>query len=624
MNKFLTRKEELKEIEEIQNPISFHNKINIILVFIHNFFYNSLLSGIYPLLFEYMKNDKSEDNNQGQNQEQSQTKLQYNFIFLIIASTYFFSYFSILFYHYFGIKRIKIAYIISYILFFISSLLYILSYQEENYKMIRDKTQIILLASSRILLGIGANPTMGRKYILTYAPKYFLPYISKLYVCVSIIGHSFGPFIGYIFFYEKDPFKCGLINNKYIYYTNFNCIGWYGLIFSLFLLILNSIIFTSPISKIFNQSRINGGRSKKERVQNTDNPFLIVDFEDSDDKEFYKLLKKKRKNNKCKRSLVITNEDDDLNLINSFTNTLPNINYNVNPCSVNNNSSIQDVLSLRINDNDIENFESINNYDINPIYMANSNNNIENNYADDKENGNFSHVNMIPRAIEDLIREEKKQFGYLNKNLLIILLTLFFENLIKENILAYCSYYVIDSRKSQSNVFKTKYLCCIISASYLLEILSIFFIMPLHKLNNRIKKLLLLFMILTIILMSPIIFTIPLDLYFIILSSVFLISSFIEVIISCYLAYLTPPDWKFHNIKAGALPFHIMTLGRLGGCLICLISFVKDTSANNYIIVPITCIGYGISGFYIYKSKNFRIKAIARLIRKSELETNAN
>ena len=62
-----------------------------------------------------------------------------------------------------------------------------------------------------------------------------------------------------------------------------------------------------------------------------------------------------------------------------------------------------------------------------------------------KENDNlesfFSNVNMIPRTIEDIIRKEKTSFGYLNKNLSLILFTLFFNSLLKENLVGYCSYY---------------------------------------------------------------------------------------------------------------------------------------------------------------------------------------
>ena len=120
MNKFLSRKEAIKEIEQIQIPLSTRNKINITLIFIQTFFYNTLISGIYPLLFEYM------------GETQNQDYIPYSL--LIIASTYVFSYFSIMFYHYFGTKNIKLANTISYFLFCLGSLAYIASYKENMKK----------------------------------------------------------------------------------------------------------------------------------------------------------------------------------------------------------------------------------------------------------------------------------------------------------------------------------------------------------------------------------------------------------------------------------------------------------------------------------------------------------
>ena len=132
----------------------------------------------------------------------------------------------------------------------------------------------------------------------------------------------------------------------------------------------------------------------------------------------------------------------------------------------------------------------------------------------------------------------------------------------------------------------------------------------------------------TIILLAPLSFEINLIAYFIIISFIFLLSSIIEVVSSCYLAYLTPPDHKFSHINAGALPLYIITFGKLCGCLICLTSFadtietINLKNLNNHVVIFLIFIGYGISGFYMVKSKNFRIKAIARIMRKSELETN--
>ena len=127
----------------------------------------------------------------------------------------------------------------------------------------------------------------------------------------------------------------------------------------------------------------------------------------------------------------------------------------------------------------------------------------------------------------------------------------------------------------------------------------------------------------TIILMIPLLFKdINLFYYFIIISIIIFISSIIEVLSSCYLAYLTPPIWKFSQINAGALPLYIMTFGKICGCLINLTSFIDEKGLNNRVVFISTFIGYGISGFYMIKSKNFRVKAIARIMRKEELETN--
>ena len=128
-------------------------------------------------------------------------------------------------------------------------------------------------------------------------------------------------------------------------------------------------------------------------------------------------------------------------------------------------------------------------------------------------------------------------------------------------------------------------------------------------------------MFLNLLLMIPITINfIDIYIYFAFISCIFLISSIIEVLSSCYLAYLTPPEWKFSNFNAGMLPLIIMTFGKLSGCLICLAAFTGYLMLNYYIIIGLSFIGYGISAIFILRAKNFRIKAIARIMRKAELE----
>ena len=607
MNKFLSRKEEIKEVEEVQLPLSIRNKINIVLIFIHSFFYNTLISGIYPILFLFL--------------EQKET-IQTRFSLLIISSTYISSYFSILIYHCFGSKKIKIVYIISYFLFLVGSLLYILGCQIN----ISDRSSVIgLLVGSRVLIGLGSNPTMGKKYILSYSSKYFLPFISKIYVLVSILGHSFGPLITFILFREEINQNQRNDFLSYFLYSGYNSIGWYGFIMSFLLLLINIFLFTSPNSHSFSKLKTQTKYSKK-GTNPRETAFLIDDLDDAEDKDIYR-LQKEMKN----KPLDIIEEDLESN---KSINSIPKVN------------SLKDSKKslLKVNDNDLElslqktstlekktNIEADINvnilssqYEINPIFFSNDDN--ENNFEDEngKENGNFVNINMIPRTIDDLVRKEKKTFSYLNTNLFIILVILFFCNLLKENSIAYCSYYVLKKKSNYNyqNLFDNRYLCCLISCSYLLEIFSMFFILPFYKINTLIKKLLVILMALNIILMIPLSFEINLLAYFIIISFVILLSSIIEVLSSCYLAYLTPPKWKFSHMNAGALPLHIMTFGKLIGCIICLLAFTEDALLNNRVILVITFISYGICVYNILKSQNFRIKAIARIMRRSELETN--
>lgn len=186
MNKFFTRKDQLKEVENIQVQISISNQINIILILIQTFFYNTLISGIYPLQFIYI--------NYYETFSEKNYKLD-EYSFLIISSTYICSYFSIMIYHLFGSKRIKLSYILSNIFFFFGSLFYILSFNEQK----NIKFFYAFLIVSRICIGFGANPLMGKKYILSYSPSYFLPKFSKIYVFISLLGHSMGPFFMFIF-----------------------------------------------------------------------------------------------------------------------------------------------------------------------------------------------------------------------------------------------------------------------------------------------------------------------------------------------------------------------------------------------------------------------------------------
>ena len=624
MNKFLSRKEQIKEVEDIQAPLSFSNRINIAIILIQTFFYNTLISSIYPLQFIYILDLEDKKNEYHNLTEYS---------FLIISSTYICACFTILIYNLFGTQRIKLSYIISNLLYLIGSMFYIISYND------RQSINYVFgfLITARIFIGFGANPLMGKNYILSYTSKYYLPLISKLYVIIQILGHSFGPFFVFIFIAVNNEEKAAPEIIPNIFYSKYNCIGWYGLVGAIILIAFNLIFFTSPSSAKFEKSKLKGHNHHDEELNKKNENFLSDDDDNEKNKIFYQQQKEMidKSNDLIEEEKEEEDNDDDNNIITTKTNSKIKINVENNKSNEKEKESMNNLkktLSLVPNKVNIENIEvdvnSNNNENIyNPnIDILNEGNRIERFMSEDAEHGTFSNVNMIPRAIEDLIRKEKKKFSYLNRNLIIILIILFFCNLLKENFIAYSSYYLYLRNKDNDRleIFLPKFLCLFISISYLLELISVFFILPLYKMNTIIKKFLVILMCLTILLMIPLLFDIKLYLYFIIVSFVILISAIIEVFSSSYLSYLTPPDWKYSHINASSLPFYIMNFGKLTGCLICFTSFAEKQfvhSINNFCILIITIIGYGISGFYILKSKNFRIKAICRIMRKTELDS---
>ena len=581
--KFLSRKEAFKEIKNMQIPLSIYNKINIVLIFIEAFLNNTLISSVYPLLFY-----KDFNGNLGKSFGKS-------FIFLIISLTYFCSFFSLIFGHYFGNKRIKFSYVFSYILFLSGSLCHIFE----------NSNSTLLLIISRILIGFGTNPTIGKKYILTYSQNYYLTKISKYYVINQIIGYSFGPLIGFILYIIAKKGSCIPV------YTKFNCIGWYGCIFSFILLIIHLILFTSPNSPKFFCNKSTEYKSR----ENSDNFLIEDDDEENQNKQFYKLQKEIKNNqiNGGEIEIVDSKKNNTRNKSNDIIITAYDENKSEN--SDDNKSKKSNALK-KVNsltkDCEIDTISDFNtkqdNYEIISSKIFSIKKDEENllNKVLDVNEGSFSDIDMIPRTITDLIRNEKENFSYINRNLLVMLSILFFNSILKENSISYLIYYILDD-------IQDYYLYLIVSLLYFLQIVSILFIKPLYKFNERFKKIIIILMIITLLLIIPLaIKNIPTLVYLILIIFAVVISSIIEVISSCYLAYLIPPDWKW-----GSFPFLVTIFGKFSGCLICLSSFTENLQLNHYITICFIGLGYLITGFYMIKSKNIRIKAITKIMRKA-------
>ena len=456
--KFLSKKDGGNEIKQAQIPISLFNKINISFIIIHTFFYHTLITCIYPLLFIYIKHKNN----------------KHIYSFLTIVFTYLSSFLFMIIYHNTKIKNIKTTNNISYILFFIGSLGYILAikYLEDI-----DNDYIILtcILGSRVFIGLGNNIMIGKKYITIYSPRFYVAKISLYYIIFQILGLAFGPFIGGLLLYIPESKIYSLFE-----YNDYNCIGWYGCIGSFVLFIFNCALFTGPDKSAF--FILKNGNKDNSMIKN----YIDEDIEDAQDKEYNRLQielinSKKKSVLGDDENIISTNQNNisglsDISSIQEQEETQKkNININnygkrfstmksqknlkvyTNIENIGKNNKKERMQSLAENDLNeelLENDEGKNNkyIDDNPLLITvekemNSKSQIEN----DIENSNFNLINMIPRTIDDIIRKEKISFGYMNHNLLVMFLLLFFNNMIKENYIAYFSYFITDKESFNEN-----------------------------------------------------------------------------------------------------------------------------------------------------------------------------
>jgi hypothetical protein len=627
--KFLSKK---KEIKEAQVKMSLLNKINITFIIIHSFFYNTLVTCIYPSLFIYIKHKN------------------YNHIysFLTIVFTYLSSFFFMIIYHNTDINNIKITNNISYILLFIGSLGYNLSLSIKNLKENTEEYIIFLyILGSRISIGLGNNIMMGKKYITLYSPRFYVAKISLYFLIFQILGLAFGPLFGAILLYIPESEDLLFLK---IEYNRYNCIGWYGCIFSFILFIFNCILFTRPDSSYFFIVK------NENQENNMNNNNFEDDIEDTQDKEFYKMQKEMINNKQnylnnsidnnasgLDESLNVKEDSDEIKQFN-ISKRLSNILSQKNLTIYNElgktkkvkkrtaSLSKKDLDEIIVEGNE-ENIDINYNNNPNPFMLQIQKEMEEIDNIENNTNNDFNRINMIPRAINDIIRKEKVSFGYVNHNLLILFLLSFFNNMIKENYIAFFSYYITEKEgfsKDGNDMSEYKLLCFLTGSVYLIELISLFFIFPFHKINYLFKKYLIILMILTNILMISLSIFIYCDnddnedasniifLYITIISLLILINMIIEIISSSYLTYLLPPGWKFSNIRAGALTVYIMNLGKITGVLFCLVSF-NETKWNYFGITIIVFLAYTCISIYLYKSPNVRIKSICRIMQYKKL-----
>ena len=662
IEKFLSTKEAFDQVEEAQNQITISNKnkLNMNLILLHRIYYNSLASSILPNIFIFVKN---------QNLSLIQALIT---LFISIIST-----FST--YGFFQIPNTKYVLLISYSIFFCGGILHILCC-DSFFGQYNNFFRFMMLAVSRIFIGVGNMDSVERGYIVLHSPKFYLIKISKIYTFINFIGYALGTLIMCLLLLIPEIGN----PNDIIVYNQRNCIGWYAIVVSLILFFVNTLLFTKENSSKFemmkdqnkieisikvdddsenntiknNKTKINFFKKKdnrdfekiieksdmleglipdekekdeintdintsekliveepkEEKEEKKENDNILINTEEinkdnikEDNKEEEKKEEEKEKEEEIKKEQKEKEEEKSEEKSNLNIENLNNNDDNI----VHNRKETTSQTSLSILSNNID--TGINSSQILSIKQKKLINQIESKLDEFNEKSNFTNINLIPKNIDDLIMKERNNFGYLKINLLIIFSLLFFSNLVKENMLIL---FVIIAKDG----LRFEYICLILSGIFLFQIISFLFILPLKKINIFMKRYIIIFLIVSIVFITPSLSTLILKNTMIVLSLTTLcivtLSNIITTLVSCYLSYLYPPRW---NYFLGRMPIYVISLGKAVSIILCLFSNIS-VEVEFYIFYALCVLFYGSIVAFLFIYKEFRIKIIARIIRKKAFE----
>ena len=625
IEKFLSTNEAFAMVEKAQNQISISNmnSINMDLILIQKIFYNSLVTCLLPNMIIFYQNGS----------------LSFVHIIIILFVSIISTFISLGF---FKIPSTKYIILISYLIYFFGSFFHILSC-DSFFDEYNNFYRFVILIISRIFIGVGSMEAVARNYIVIYSPKSYLIKISKRYSYINFFGYALGPLVMMILLLIPDIGD----QEDIIVYNTKNSIGWYGIIVSAILFIINMFFFTKETSEKFEmiKDQINLQIAINEEEEDSGNKpkksKKIFGKKGIGDKDIEKIFEKNDLMEglipEDKEKDIIINEEpkeekkenEDKLIVNDEINTnRPEKEEPKSDEKIPINEEPKEIIDKPDSDSNKRNDSQVNisiltnNIDTgmssSPVLSLQQKkliNKLENQLDEFNEKSNFTNINLIPNSIDELIMKERNTFGYLKINLLIIFGLLFFTNLIKENMLFLYTYILFNNDE-----IKDELICLILSGIFIFQIISLFFILPLKKINIFIKRYLLIFISATIIFISPLLYTRLLTEGIFVLSiSVLGITTFsniITVLISCYLSYLFPPRW---NYIIGRSPIYVISAGKALGIFICL--FIKiNLEFNFYFVCALCVIFYGCVLVFLIVYKDFRIKIIARIIRKKALE----
>ena len=148
---------------------------------------------------------------------------------------------------------------------------------------------------------------MSKKYITLYLPKSRVCDVSQKFLLSELIGEILGPLISLILINIEESNFLGSLK-----YTHFNCLGYFGLVISLLLLIVHAVFFTKPLSTNFlmvkDEKNITGSKYYQKSEEEINRKQYLKE-QNMMYKKKYKEVQKKKLINEEEGNIIVTNSN---------------------------------------------------------------------------------------------------------------------------------------------------------------------------------------------------------------------------------------------------------------------------------------------------------------------------
>ena len=593
--------EEFEYDKQIKISITTQNKINLIFIYIHIFFYSFF--GIIPyVLFFFLCIQKESD-------KKSETKnVSYFDVSLALTSThlgYLFSKYIIsnLETYKFPLVFFGICFCVSFSLTLMSFIFVSDEFDIEN--LIADEYILFSIFNilSRFIYGLSGGRIITRKYINLFLPESQVRFYSILYMILVNLGYIFGVGFLFIFIYIKLEFN--------LFYIKINKISFpflIGFCLSFIYLILIIIFFTEPngekglmlnhnikannkekniysvntqkkeelkvLNKEENKSKNNKNKQKEEKDKIDEKymnkitslisgqKLIYLDNDDESEEEDYQSNSARSYEGKKNNKIILYNETKTIQPNRKVSkknksNKIKNANGSINALNINDNKRHLSIASETLNEKllSAEEIKGLNSIEKAIISLNN-----ENNYND---------TNLFPKELNKIKHNQlKNSNNTFFRTILVFVLLLNISNMYNEFILLLIQIYH-NVFLSDQDIKKTLYsLLIILIISFLFS--TGFTIISKKNIERKYLIILNIFLLLNI---SAILFFLITGIDFgkwfclIDILLIFITNNIIIGITSIFSERIVPPFVKFCCFNVKYLISYISTIGKLLGAI---------------------------------------------------------